>query len=61
MLGPAITSVKKVKEPAAGIGDFAISGNVVYIDRMGTCNEYFSRELPKPIEGQDLLSGIGPQ
>jgi S-adenosylmethionine hydrolase len=44
MLGPAITSVKKVKEPAAGIGDFAISGNVVYIDRMGTCVTNISRE-----------------
>ena len=60
MLGPAITSVKKVKEPAAGIGDFAISGNVVYIDRMGTCVTNISREsFQNQLKGR-TFSGIGP-
>ena len=45
LLGPALTSVKRVKEPAPGVSDFAISGNVIYVDRWGTCITNITKDL----------------
>ena len=45
LLGPPLTSVKKVKEPTPGVSDYAISGNVIYVDRWGTCITNITKAL----------------
>jgi S-adenosyl-L-methionine hydrolase (adenosine-forming) len=45
VLGPALSSVKRVKEQVPGMSDHAISGNVVYVDRFGTCITNISRAM----------------
>ena len=37
VLGPALSSLKRLKEQVPGVNEHAISGNVVYVDRFGTC------------------------
>lgn len=45
MLGPALKSVKSIKEHMPAVTEFAIRGHVIYIDRFGTCVTNISREL----------------
>lgn len=45
LLGPALTKVKRIKEPMPGVSNYAISGNIVYIDRLGTCATNISKVL----------------
>ncbi|MGA0245602.1 MAG: SAM hydrolase/SAM-dependent halogenase family protein [Schleiferiaceae bacterium] len=45
VLGPALSSVKRLKEQVPGVNEHAISGNVVYVDRFGTCMTNISKAM----------------
>ena len=45
LLGPSLTKIKKLKTSAPLVDEYAIRGNVVYIDHHGTCITNISRTL----------------
>ena len=45
VLGPVLSSVKRLKEQVPGVNEHAISGNVVYVDRFGTCMTNISKAM----------------